>query len=343
MKVSEYDYHLPEELIAQYPTQRRQDSRMLVMDRKTGECALRHFSDFPEYVRPGDCIVINDTKVIHARLWGERRGTGGRVQAFMLQETGPSRWQCLLKPGRRMSEGSVVELDGAQASFTVEKRNGDGTFTVRFDVDNVLDLLEQAGKLPLPPYIRREPTADDEVRYQTVYATAPGAVAAPTAGLHFTRDILDSLEARGIRIARLTLHVGAGTFKPVKTESVEEHVMHEERYILSPETAELINSTRRQGGRVICVGTTTVRVLETCVIPGTREVAPGTGSTSIFLYPPYKAIVPDALLTNFHLPQSTLLMLICTFADKQKIFNAYQLALDNQFRFYSYGDCMLLN
>ena len=342
MKVSEYDYHLPEELIAQFPAQRRQDSRMLVMNRQSGQCELRHFSDFPEYVRPGDCIVINDTRVIHARLWGERRGTGGRVQAFMLQETGPSQWQCLLKPGRRLSKGSIVDLDGANASFIVENANGDGTFTVKFDVDNVLDLLEKAGQLPLPPYIKRTPTADDEERYQTVYATAPGAVAAPTAGLHFTQEILSSLEARGVRIARLTLHVGAGTFKPVKTETVEEHVMHEERYILTPETAAIINETRRQGGRVICVGTTTVRVLETCVIPGTREVAPESGETRIFLYPPYKAIVPDALLTNFHLPQSTLLMLLCTFADKEKLFAAYQLALDNKFRFYSYGDCMLL-
>ena len=315
---------------------------MMVMDRVSGQCQMGHFSDFPEFVRSGDCIVINDTRVLHARLFGHRRGSGGRVQAFMLKEVEGKRWQCLLKPGRRMAVGSIVDLEGQEGAFTVASRNEDGTFDVVFEVEDVLSLMEKAGQIPLPPYIRRTPTQEDEERYQTVYATAPGAVAAPTAGLHFTQEILASLEAKGVRIARLTLHVGAGTFKPVKSKTVEEHVMHEERYVLTPETAELINGTHRQGGRVICIGTTTVRVLETCVIPGTRDVAPGTGITSIFLYPPYKAIVPDALLTNFHLPQSTLLMLICTFAEKEKIFAAYRLAVENRFRFFSYGDCMLL-
>ena len=342
MLVSEYYYDLPDELIAQYPAERRQDSRMMVMDRVSGECQLKHFSDFPDFVSAGDCIVLNDTRVLRARLWGERHGSGGRVQAFMLKETGPRRWQCLLKPGRRMSLGSRVDLDGGKGSFTVVSRNDDGTFDVEFDVDDVLSLMEAAGQIPLPPYIKRTPTAQDEERYQTVYAAVPGAVAAPTAGLHFTKEILAALEQKGVAIARLTLHVGAGTFKPVKSETVEGHVMHEERFVLTPETAELINGTRRNGGRVICIGTTTVRVLETCVIPGTREVAPQSGSTSIFLYPPYKAIVPDALLTNFHLPLSTLLMLICTFADKEKIFAAYRLAVQERFRFFSYGDCMLL-
>ncbi len=341
MKVSDFNFDLPEDLIAQYPAARRQDSRMLVMDRKTGECTLRGFADFTEYLRPGDCLVLNDTKVLKARLWGHRAGTGGRVQAFVLRQVNADSWECLLRPGRRLPPGSVVELDGG-GTFTVQEKNDGGTFQVKFDVDDVYALMERAGQIPLPPYITRQPTAEDQERYQTVYADHLGAVAAPTAGLHFTKEILAQLEAKGVRIVRLTLHVGAGTFKPVDEENVEDHRMHSERYILTKEAADTINGTHDAGGRVFCVGTTTVRVLETCVIPGTRRVAPGAGATSIFLYPPYRAIVPDCLLTNFHLPQSTLIMLVCTFADQEKVFRAYRLAIENRFRFYSYGDCMLL-
>lgn len=342
MDVSDFDFDLPEELIAQFPAQRRQDSRMMVLNRKEGEAEIHPFTDFESYMQPGDCLVINDTKVLRARLWGSREGSGGRVQAFVLKQLGKTEWQCLLKPGRRMSPGSKVNIDGADASFTVLEHNEDGTFNVSFDTDDVLTLMEQAGQVPLPPYITRVPTAEDQERYQTVYAKNPGAVAAPTAGLHFTKEILASLEAKGVKIVRLTLHVGAGTFKPVSEDKVEDHVMHEERFILSKETADVINGTHDEGHRVFCVGTTTVRVLESCVIPGTRKVAPREGSTSIFLYPPYRAIVPDALLTNFHLPQSTLIMLICTFADKERVFAAYRKAIENKMRFYSYGDCMLL-
>ena len=341
MKVSEYNFELPSELIAQYPAEHRQDSRMLVMNRDTGECSLRTFVNFEEYLRPGDCLVINDTKVLKARLWGRRAGTGGRVQAFVLRQMRDSIWECLLKPGRRLPPGSQVELDGG-GIFTVIAKNDDGTFQVQFDVGDVYALMEQAGQIPLPPYIARTPTADDQIRYQTVYAEHPGAVAAPTAGLHFTQEILEHLETKGVRIVRVTLHVGAGTFQPVEAENIEEHVMHSERFILTPEAAETINATHQAGKRVFCVGTTTVRVLETCVIPGTRLVQPKSGSTAIFLYPPYQAIVPDCLLTNFHLPQSTLIMLVCTFADKEKVFAAYHLAVQERFRFYSYGDCMLL-
>jgi len=315
---------------------------MMVMDRVTGECSMHGFTDIVNYFEPGDCLVINDTKVLRARLWGKRQGSGGRVQAFVLKQLEGKCWECMLRPGRRMSPGSVVELDGYDGTFTVVEKLEDGTFAVRFDVDDVLELMEKAGQIPLPPYITRTPTEEDQERYQTVYAEHPGAVAAPTAGLHFTDEILAQLEAKGVRIARLTLHVGAGTFKPVSVENIEDHVMHEEVYVLPPEAARIINGTHEAGHRVICVGTTTVRVLETCVAKGSRRVIPGNGKTSIFLYPPYKAIVPDALLTNFHLPQSTLLMLICTFADRDKIFAAYKLAVENRFHFYSYGDCMLL-
>lgn len=342
MKVSDFNYDLPEELIAQFPAEHRQDSRMMVLDRQSGDSSIHCFTEFIDYMRPGDCLVINDTKVLRARLWGHRRGTGGRVQAFILKQVTKTDWECMLRPGRRLPPGSVVDLEGYDGSFTVLDKTSDGTFIVRFNIDDVLDLMEKAGQIPLPPYITRKPTSEDQERYQTVYADNPGAVAAPTAGLHFTKEILSDLEAKGIRIARLTLHVGAGTFKPVSAENIEEHVMHEEVYCLPKESAALINETHERGGRVICVGTTTVRVLETCAVKGTRRVSAGNGITSIFLYPPYKAIVPDGLLTNFHLPQSTLLMLICTFAEQDKVFAAYKMAVENRLRFYSYGDCMLL-
>ena len=341
MNVSDFNYELPEELIAQHPAARRQDSRMMVMDRESGECDIRPFSDITDFIFPGDCLVINDTKVLRARLWGNKRQTGARVQAFVLKQVGLRRWECMLKPGKRVPPGTEVELDGG-GSFTVESKNEDGTFVVCFNVDDVYEIMERHGQIPLPPYITRTPTAEDTERYQTVYAEHPGAVAAPTAGLHFTPEILASMEAKGVNVARLTLHVGAGTFKPVSVERVEDHVMHEEAYILPKAAADAINGAHDSGHRVVCVGTTTVRVLETCRIPGTRHVKAGEGTTSIFLYPPYKVQIPDALLTNFHLPQSTLLMLICTFAEHDKIFAAYRMAVENRMRFYSYGDCMLL-
>ncbi len=341
MNVSDFNYNLPEELIAQHPAAHRQDSKMMVMDRASGECHIHVFSEITDFIYPGDCIVINDTKVLRARLWGHKSQTGARVQAFVLKQLDLKRWECLLKPGKRLPVGTVVELDGG-GTFTVEDKREDGTCTVCFNVEDVYELMEKSGQIPLPPYITREPTAEDTERYQTVYAEHPGAVAAPTAGLHFTPEILDALQAKGVHIARLTLHVGAGTFKPVSVERIEDHIMHEETYILPAEAASAINAAHDSGHRVVCVGTTTVRVLETCQIPGTRHVAAGCGKTSIFLYPPYKVKIPDALLTNFHLPQSTLLMLICTFAEREKIFAAYRMAVENKLRFYSYGDCMLL-
>ncbi len=342
MLVSDFDFELPKELIAQYPTKEREAAQMLVMERASGKRRFTDFRHFAEYLQPGDCLVLNDTKVLKARLWGRRAGTGGRVQAFVLRQVDARLWECLLRPGRRLPPGSRVELDGADGAFTVVAKNDGGTFMVSFDVPDVYALMEQAGQIPLPPYITRQPTAEDQERYQTVYADHLGAVAAPTAGLHFTKEILAQLAAKGVNIARLTLHVGAGTFKPVDEENVEDHIMHSERFRLTPETAELINRTHDEGHRVFCVGTTTVRVLESCVIPGTRRVRPQEGSTSIFLYPPYRAIVPDCLLTNFHLPQSTLIMLVCTFAEPEKVFAAYRMAIANRMRFYSYGDCMLL-
>ncbi|MDD3953398.1 MAG: tRNA preQ1(34) S-adenosylmethionine ribosyltransferase-isomerase QueA [Lentisphaeria bacterium] len=343
MQVSDFDYHLPPELIAQYPALHREESRMLVLHRNSGLRTMTSFTNFPSYLRPGDCLVLNDTRVIPARLLGNREGSGGRVEAFLLEVQKDSAcWQALLRPGRRLPPGSKVIVNGSEGSFTVEEKLADGTFLIRFSRSDVLNMLEQCGQVPLPPYINRAPEKDDKERYQTVYAAIPGAVAAPTAGLHFTEGILSELASKGVQIVRLTLHVGAGTFKPVEVANIEDHVMHEETYSLSEKAASLINRTRQNGGKVFCVGTTTVRVLETCVDRDSGRVQAGSGRTSIFLYPPKKPLAVDGLLTNFHLPKSTLLMLVCTFCEQQHVFAAYAEAIQARMRFFSYGDCMLL-
>jgi S-adenosylmethionine:tRNA ribosyltransferase-isomerase len=343
MQVSDFDYYLPPELIAQHPAPHREESRMMVLQRNSGQRQVTSFASFPSYLRSGDCLVLNDTRVIPARLLGNREGSGGKVEAFLLeQQKEASCWQALLRPGRRLPPGSKVIVNGGESSFTVEEKLDDGTFLIRFSRSDVLGLLEQCGQVPLPPYINRAPEQDDKERYQTVYATVPGAVAAPTAGLHFTEGILAELAAKGIQIVRLTLHVGAGTFKPVEVANIEDHVMHEENYSLCENAAAVINRTRQNGGKIFCVGTTTVRVLETCADPDTGRVQPGSGRTSIFLHPPKKTVAVDGLLTNFHLPKSTLLMLVCTFCEQQHVFAAYAEAIQARMRFFSYGDCMLL-
>jgi S-adenosylmethionine:tRNA ribosyltransferase-isomerase len=342
MNVSDFDYHLPDELVAQHPAAKRDLSRLLVMDRETGACDLRVFADFPDYVRAGDCLVVNDTRVIAARLFGHRDPSGGRVEAFVLEDRGAGRWQALLRPGRRLKPGARVVLENEAGTFTVRDHLEDGTFEIQFDTDDVYSLLEKAGHVPLPPYIQREASAEDRERYQTVYAREPGAVAAPTAGLHFTPEILEKVRALGVRIVHVTLHVGAGTFKPVKAERIEDHIMHEEAYEITPEAAATINDTRATGGRVIAVGTTSVRTLESCADPATRTVRAERGRTRIFLHPPKRPVVVDGLLTNFHLPKSTLLMLVSCFSSREKVMAAYELAVKERFRFYSYGDAMLL-
>jgi S-adenosylmethionine:tRNA ribosyltransferase-isomerase len=342
MKVSDFDYDLPEELIAQRPAADRAGSRMLVLERETGSCRIALFRAFPEFMRAGDCLVLNDTRVIAARLFGRREPSGGRVEAFVLAERSPGRWQALLRPGRRLRAGARVRIEGVDLGFSVVSHNADGTFDVEFDTTDVLQVLDRAGHLPLPPYIRREDEGADRQRYQTVYAARPGAVAAPTAGLHFTPEILDATREKGVQLVHVTLHVGAGTFKPVKAEQVENHVMHEEAYELSAPAAATINRTRDNGGRIIAVGTTSVRVLETCADARTGHVQPGRGSTDIFLHPPKRPHAVDGLLTNFHLPRSTLLMLVAAFSSTERVLAAYRLAIRERFRFYSYGDCMLL-
>jgi S-adenosylmethionine:tRNA ribosyltransferase-isomerase len=309
MKLSDFDYPLPPELIAQHPADKRAESRMMVLDRSTGGCEVRRFVDFPGFIQPGDCLVLNNTKVIPSRLFGRRTRTGGKVEMLLLEELAPRRWQALIKPGRRMHEGDVIAVDGADATTaTVLGRSADGkAFLVEFNTPDVLSVLDANGAIPLPPYIQRADEKEDRDRYQTVYAREPGAVAAPTAGLHFTPEILEQIRANGADIAELTLHVGPGTFRPVQTENVTEHKMHEERYLLPKDSARIINDCRRRGGRVITIGTTSVRVLETCARDD-RTVEPGDGRTDIFLHPPKKPRVCDGLLTNFHLPRSTLIM-----------------------------------
>jgi S-adenosylmethionine:tRNA ribosyltransferase-isomerase len=335
MTVDDFDYHLPPELIAQYPEPQRDASRMLVLDREAGDPRIAPFAEFAALLRPGDCLVLNDTRVIPARLRGRREPTGGAVEALLLEEESPGTWRAMLKPGKRLRPGSIVRVADS-ASFEVLGRDAD-IFCIRFDTPDVPALLEACGSLPLPPYMRRAAESSDSERYQTVYAARPGAVAAPTAGLHFTPDILTEIASRDIAIAHLTLHVGHGTFKPVDVKNVCEHRMHAEQFELSEEAADLVNSAER----VVAVGTTSVRVLESCAEPD-GTVTPQTGNTDIFLYPPYKPRAVDCLLTNFHLPRSTLLMLVSTFATRERVFSAYQIAIQEKMRFYSYGDCMLL-
>jgi S-adenosylmethionine:tRNA ribosyltransferase-isomerase len=341
MNVSDFDYDLPEELIAQVPAPERRASRMLVMSRTTGDCEVRKFAEFAEYLHPTDCLVLNDTRVIMARIFGTKVPTGGAVEALLTTPVRDGVWQAMLKPGRRLPLGSRVAITGSDAEFEVTGRNPAGTFEITFSTTAVFELLQRCGHMPLPPYIRRSDDAADATRYQTVYNAAPGAVAAPTAGLHFDEEMLKQIEAMGVAIIRLTLHVGVGTFQPVAVERLEDHVMHTEQYRLGTEAAACINQRRTAGGRVIAVGTTSVRVLETCTTDdgGTQ---PATGTTGIFLYPPYKPRSVDVLLTNFHLPRSTLLMLVSTFARREHVLAAYQRAIAERMKFYSYGDCMLL-
>lgn len=341
MKVADFDYQLPGELIAQHPAEKRDESRMLIMDRQTGHCELRMFHDIVDCLRPGDCLVVNDTKVIAARLVGTRP-TGGKVEVLLLEPLPDGGWQCMMKPGRRMRPSGCVLLDGVDGKIVVRTRRDDGTFDIDFIGTDAESAMTAAGRVPLPPYIEREAGADDSERYQTVYADRPGAIAAPTAGLHFTPAILDRLDQKGVATAYLTLHVGPGTFQPVKAEDVTGHTMHEERFELSAETAGLVNGTRRKGRRIIAVGTTSVRVLESCWDPDSGQVIPGKGRTRLFLHPPAKPRAVDGLLTNFHLPKSTLIMLVSTFSSVEKVLAAYRLAIRERLRFYSYGDCMLL-
>ena len=339
MKTHDFWYDLPEELIAQTPLQKRDSSRLLVLNRQNGEVSHRHFSDILEYLQPGDCLVMNDSRVLPARLLGHRP-TGGAVELLLLRDLGDKQWECLAKPGRKLQAGQQVLFGDGSLTATVVSVKEDGNRIVEFQYEGIfLEVLERLGKMPLPPYIREELL--DQERYQTVYSKQVGSAAAPTAGLHFTNELLDKIREKGVRTAFVTLHVGLGTFRPVKAETIAEHHMHSELCMISAETAQILNETKAAGGRVICVGTTSCRTLESLVNPdGSFEAA--SKWTEIFIYPGYQFRAMDGLITNFHLPESTLVMLVSAFAGRENVLGAYEEAVKERYRFFSFGDAMLV-
>ena len=339
MKRSDFDFDLPEELIAQTPLQRRDGSRLLVLDKETGECSHRHFYDLPSMLREGDCLVLNDSRVLPARLIGTR-SSGGSVELVLLRDLGEGRWECLSRPGRKTRPGTELSFGEGELTAEVLEVAEGGNRIVRFRYEGIfLEVLERLGKMPLPPYIKEE--LQDAERYQTVYSREPGSAAAPTAGLHFTRELLDGIAAKGVKLCYVTLHVGLGTFRPVKEDEIEDHRMHSEFCIIPPETALAVNETKRAGGRVIAVGTTSCRTLES-FSDADGTLKPGSGWTDIFIYPGYRFRCVDALVTNFHLPESTLIMLVSALAGRERILNAYRIAVENKYRFFSFGDAMFI-
>ena len=341
MKKSDFYFELPQELIAQTPLERRDGSRLLCLDKVTGAMEHRHFYDLPEYLRPGDCLVMNDSRVLPARLMGHRVPGGGVCEVLLLTDKGDSVWECLVRPGRKLRPGAEISFGNGELTATVEAEIEGGNRLVRFHYDGIfLEVLERLGEMPLPPYIK-EKLADSE-RYQTVYSRELGSAAAPTAGLHFTRELLDKIAAQGVKLAYVTLHVGLGTFRPVKEDDVLDHEMHSEFCMVPEETARIITETKRAGGRVISVGTTSCRTLESFANPdGTMD--PRSGWTNIFIYPGYKFKCIDALVTNFHLPESTLIMLVSALAGRENILNAYRTAVEERYRFFSFGDAMFIH
>lgn len=339
MKTRDFWYDLPEELIAQTPLTDRTSSKLLVLNRSTGETAHRHFYDIIDYLNPGDCLVMNDSRVLPARLLG-CRPTGGAVELLLLKDLGDRCWECLAKPGRKLQEGQEVVFGDGQLKAVIRKVLPDGNRVVEFLYEGIfLEVLERLGKMPLPPYIKEE--LQDNERYQTVYSKQVGSAAAPTAGLHFTQQLLDKIRAKGVKTAFVTLHVGLGTFRPVKAEEISEHHMHSELCMLSEETAQMLNQTRREGGRIICVGTTSCRTLESLV---NEDGSFNSKSkwTEIFIFPGYAFKAMDGLITNFHLPESTLVMLVSAFAGREHVLDAYREAVENRYRFFSFGDAMFI-
>lgn len=345
MQTCDFDYDLPPELIAQEPAAARETARMLVVHRDTGQLEHRLVGELPALLRPGDALILNDSRVIPARLFGEKEASGGRVEVLLLEERSPGRWEALGRASGRLRPGAALVLAGGRIRATVASLEPGGRLLLDLASEgDLLAVLEQEGVPPLPPYIRRTPgerRSLDRQRYQTVYARVPGSVAAPTAGLHFTDSLLERARAAGARVAAVTLHVGIGTFRPVKAERVEDHVMDSERFSLPAAAAEAVGFARRDRGRVLAVGSTTVRVLET-MADGAGGVRAGEGRADLFIRPPYAFRVVDAMLTNFHLPRSTLLMMVCALAGRDLVLRAYREAVDRRYRFFSYGDCMLV-
>lgn len=340
LKTHDFYYDLPEELIAQTPLERRDASRLMTLDRKTGEVTHRHFYDLLELLQPGDCLVMNNSRVLPARLLGHRVPTGGAVEVLLLKDQGNGIWECLTKPGRKTHTGTELSFGDGDLTATVVGERDDGNKLVQFHYEGIfLEVLERLGKMPLPPYIKEE--LQDGERYQTVYSKINGSAAAPTAGLHFTQELLDKLAAKGVKEAYITLHVGLGTFRPIKAAEITEHHMHSEFCMISRETADIINETKRAGGRIVCVGTTSCRTLES-LADENGYFHEASAWTDIFIYPGYKFKAMDALITNFHLPESTLVMLVSAFADREKILNAYNIAVQERYRFFSFGDAMFI-
>ena len=337
MKTSDFFYELPPELIAQTPLEKRDGSRLLTMDRKTGEVQHRHFPELIQFLHPGDTLVLNDSRVLPARLLGRRVPTGGAAELLLLKDAENDTWECLARPGRKLKPGSVIAFgENTELCGTILEDLGEGKKLVSFQYDGIfLEVLERLGKMPLPPYIKE--SLEDGERYQTVYSRVSGSAAAPTAGLHFTEELLEKIRCAGVDLAYVTLHVGLGTFRPVSAENVADHHMHAEFCMISQETADLLNCTRTRGGRIVCVGTTSCRTLES-LIGEDGQFRESSRWTDIFIYPGYQFKAMDALVTNFHLPESTLLMLVSAFAGREHVLNAYQAAVEQRYRFFSFGD-----
>lgn len=340
LKTSDFYYDLPQELIAQTPLQQRDSSRLLVLHKENGALEHRHFFDILDYLQPGDCLVMNNSRVLPARLLGKRLPGGGAAEVLLLQDKGDGVWECLVKPGKKLQQGARISFGEGLLTATVAEVLENGNRLVQFHYEGIfLELLEQLGKMPLPPYIKEE--LQDGERYQTVYSKINGSAAAPTAGLHFTKELLEKIEKKGVTLAYVTLHVGLGTFRPVKVEDVTSHQMHSEFCMIGRETAELLNSTRAAGGRIICVGTTSCRTLES-LANGDGSFEEKSAWTDIFIYPGYKFKAMNALITNFHLPESTLIMLVSAFAGYDSVMNAYKTAVGEKYRFFSFGDAMFI-
>lgn len=340
MKTSDFYFDLPKELIAQDPLKERSSSRLLKLNRQTGEVEHRHFTDILDYLKEGDLLVLNNTKVIPARLLGVKEETGANVEIFLLKRLSDDTWETLVKPGKKLKPGTKVSFGDGLLKAEILETMDDGGRIVKFFFEGIFEeILDKLGEMPLPPYITHK--LQDKDRYQTVYAKYEGSVAAPTAGLHFTKELLDKVKEKGVDIAYVTLHVGLGTFRPVKAEEITDHVMHSESYIITEDTANKINDTKKNGGRVICVGTTSVRTVESAALED-GTVPAKEDDTAIFIYPGYKFKVLDGLITNFHLPESTLVMLVSAFAGKDNVLNAYKEAVDEKYRFFSFGDAMMI-
>lgn len=339
LKTHDFWYDLPERLIAQTPLQQRDSSRLLVLNRENGEVQHRHFYDILDYLQAGDCLVMNDSRVLPARLLGHRP-TGGAIEVLLLRDLGDKKWECLCKPGRKMQVGSEVIFGNGELTAVVSEVLEDGNRVIEFRYEGIfLEILERLGKMPLPPYIKAE--LKDQERYQTVYSREVGSAAAPTAGLHFTTDLLEKIRAKGVKTAFVTLHVGLGTFRPVKAEEISEHHMHSELCMISSQTADILNATKAAGGRIICVGTTSCRTLESLVNDdGSFEAK--SKWTDIFIYPGYRFKAMQGLITNFHLPESTLVMLVSAFAGRENVLSAYNEAVAEEYRFFSFGDAMCI-